>query len=250
VAYDVDTATRDVWVLDLTRGVRTRLTFGPVVNAFPAWSPDGRWIYYGSQRGGNNALYRKASDGSGEEELLLTDAMWDLPDSVTPDGKFLIYARGDHAGGDWDVMALPVEGDRKPRMLVQHAADGQISPDGKWLAYQSTESGRAEVYVIAFDGGHGKWQVSGNGGTNPLWSRDGKHLYFLDPNFSLYSVPVRENSGALQFDTPEVLVKTWSAPNIFYDVFPDGSKFLFDRVSQQVSQSVSVITNFTAGLKK
>jgi hypothetical protein len=109
------------------------------------------------------------------------------------------------------------------------------------------------VYVAAFAGGQGKWQVSSNGGTLPRWSRDGKELYYnyIDPTFSFFAVPVRAAGSALQLGTPQTLLSNWTIPSVpLYDISADGKKILLDRVPQQVSQSVSLVTNFTAGLKK
>jgi eukaryotic-like serine/threonine-protein kinase len=146
--------------------------------------------------------------------------------------------------------ALPLTGERKPQVLVQQGSEGNLSPDGHWLAYISTESGTPEVYVVAFGGGQGKWQVSSSGGALPRWSTDGKKLFYLDLTYSLLAVPVTEGGGALQFGAATTVVGNWSAPQVFYDLAPDGKKILLERVPQQVSQSVSVISNFTTELKK
>jgi Tol biopolymer transport system component len=103
---------------------------------------------------------------------------------------------------------------------------------------------------MPFGGGQGKWQVSANGGQLPRWSTDGKELYYMDLTYNLFSVPVKNTGSSLQFGVAEKLISNWSAPQVFYDVSPDGKKFLLDRVAQQVSQSVTVVTDFTAGLKK
>jgi hypothetical protein len=103
---------------------------------------------------------------------------------------------------------------------------------------------------VPFHGGQGKWQVSAHGGGGAQWSKDGRELYYIDPAYNLYAIPVKEAGGALQFGAAQTLVTNWSAPQVFYDVTPDGKKILLDRVSQQVNQSVTVVTNFTAGLKK
>jgi serine/threonine protein kinase len=252
VALVIDNGTSDIWVFDLARGVRTRLTFGPIQNANPVWSADGKWLVYTSDVNGHSNLCRKPSDGSGAEEILLTDVQIITPTDWSQDGKFIIYDRGPLGGQD--VWALPLEGDRKPFMVVSHPNSGsgaaRLSPDGHWLAYMSNESGSLQVYVIAFGGGQGKWQVSVSGGGRPQWSRDGKELYYLDLTYNLFAVPVKEVSGALQFGSAQTLVQNWSAPQVFYDVSPDGKKILLDRITQQVSQSVTVVTNFTAGLKK
>ena len=251
LALQIDTGENDVWVLDLARGVRTRLTFGPVSNTFPTWSPDGKWLAYESDRNGHSNIYRRHSDGSGAEELLLTDAKVAEPNDWSRDGKFLLYSRG--GGIDAEIWALPLEGERKPWLVIPHAAvlnGAQISPNGRWLAYSSNESGVVELYVVPFRGGQGKWQVSPNGGGRPKWSRDGKELYYMDPTYNLLAVPIKEVGDALQLGPAQTLVSNWSAPQVFYDITPDGKRILLDRVAQQVNQSVTVVSNFTADLKK
>jgi serine/threonine protein kinase len=256
IALQIDNAQSDVWVQDIARGVRTRLTFGPVANQGPVWSPDGKWITYNSDRNGHSGLYRKHSDGSGDEEVLREEnAEGLIPDDWSRDGKLLLYSRS--VGMEWEIRALPLEGDRKSYVVVPHAittitSRPHISPNGRWIAYPSAESGTSEVYVAAFGGGQGKWQVSASGGEQPQWSRDGKELFYVDPTFNVYTVPVTEAGSALQFGTPKVMIPSanWSAPSVFFDLTPDGKKILLDRVEQQVSQSVTVVTNFTAGLKR
>jgi serine/threonine protein kinase/Tol biopolymer transport system component len=254
IALGIDLGMNDIWVLDTARGVRTRLTFGPVQNNTPVWSPDGKWVVYNSDRNGHSTIYRKPSDGSGAEELLLTDDQVTIPSDWSRDGKTLFYDRG--PVGNSEVWALPLDGDRKPRQVVPRtaaafSAQGSLSPDGHWLAYTSSESGTFEVYVVAFPSGQGKWQVSTNEGLNPRWGRDGKELYyFAAAARAVTAVPVKEISGALQFGAPQVLAISPASQQGFYDVSPDGKKILLDMVSQQVNQSVTVISNFTAGLKK
>jgi eukaryotic-like serine/threonine-protein kinase len=255
IALGIDVGMNDIWVLDLARGVRTRLTFGPVQNSFPVWSPDGKWIVYNSERNAHAAIFRKPADGSGAEELLLTDDQVIIPSDWSRDGKTLFYDRGPIGGAE--VWALPLEGDRKPRQVIpagstgSFSSQGNLSPDGHWLAYTSTESGTFEVYVVAFPSGQGKWQVSTNEGLNPRWSRDGKELYyFAVANRAVTAVPVKEIGGALQFGAPQVLAISPANQQGSYDVSPDGKKVLLDLVSQQINQSVTVISNFTAGLKK
>jgi eukaryotic-like serine/threonine-protein kinase len=250
VALQLNAGETDIWVLDLARGVRTRLTFGPIGNVSPIWSPDGRWIAYSSARNGHFALCRKPSDGSGVEETLLTDTDQFELDDWTRDGKYLLYSLRVLSGQGRQIWSLPLEGERKPSLILERGSAGKLSPDGRWLAYQSGESGTLQVYVVPFGGGKGKWQVSANGGIQPKWSKDGKELYYLDLTFNLPAVPVTNTGGALQFGVAQKLVTNWSAPQVIYDISPDGKKILLDRVEQQVSQSVSVVTNFTAGLKK
>jgi serine/threonine protein kinase len=250
IALQIDAGMNDIWVLDLARGVKTRLTFGPVANTSPIWSPDGKWIAYMSKRDEHYSLLRRRSDGSGAEENLTNVDAPILPTHWSRDGKYLLYSQR-LPDGHSQVYSLPLEGERKPSLLLARGNTGQLSPDGHWLAYASGESGVSEVYVVAFGGGQGKWQVSASGGMLPSWSKDGKELYYLDGTQSLQSAPVKEAGGALEFGAPQTLVSRWTivgAP--FYDVTPDGKKILLDRISQQVSPSVTVVTNFTAALNK
>jgi eukaryotic-like serine/threonine-protein kinase len=252
VAMQINAGETDIWVLDLARGVRTRLTFGPVGNTDPQWSPDGAWIAYVSARDGRYSIYRKHSDGSGAEELLVSDELQIALSDWSRDGKFLLYSRPvSGVGPIRKTWSLPLEGDRKPALVLDRGGNAKLSPDGHWLAFQSGESGTVQVYVVAYGGGQGKWQISANGGVMPRWSQDGKELYYFDPTYSLFAVPVNAAGSALQFGTPQTLVTNWTVPSVpLYDVSPDGKKVLLDRVPQQVSQSLTLVTNFTAGLKK
>jgi Tol biopolymer transport system component len=253
VALTIDSGTNDVWALDLARGVRTRLTFGPTGNTFPVWSPDGKWIAYSSLRLNGSGIYRRLADGSGADELLVpsTDGILYSPDDWSRDGKTIVFSPNTVTQSGDGIWAVSLDGDRKPHQIVAHGASAAISPDGKWLAYSSTESGRQEIYVQAFGGGQGKWQVSPNLGQVPHWSADGKELFYYDGNQSLVAVPVKEIGGALEFGVPQTIVNQWTILTTpFFSVHPDGKRVLMERVAQQVSQPISVITNFTAGLKK
>ena len=255
VALQIDTGANDIWVLDLVRGIRTRFTFGPVTNDHPVWSPDGKWIAYSSNRNGRFQLYRKPSDGSGAEELLLDDDQVIFPNDWSGDGRTLLYSRGLFLGVGEESWALALDGNRKPLLIVPHGANafashGRLSPDGRWLAYTSNESGQPEVYVVPFRGGQGKWQVSPNGGHFPLWGRDGKSLYYANINYTIFAVPVKQLNDTLQFGTAQQLVSNTSTPVFFYDVSPDGKKILLNVISQQVNQSITVVTNWAEELKK
>jgi eukaryotic-like serine/threonine-protein kinase len=259
IALEIDNGAgaHDIWVFDVAREVQTRLTFGPVENDSPAWSPDGKWIVYTSLESNiHTKLYRKPSNGSGAEELLLSDDQVAVATDWSRDGKYLLYSRGPGAV-NWEIWALPLEGERKPWLVVPRtansfAAEGHLSPDGRWLAYTSQESGKPEVYVAAFRSGQGKWQVSTNGGYQSQWSRDGRELYYFNQaSRSVLAVPVKEIGGGLQFGAAQSLASNATSSQLgFYDVTPDGKKILLNLVSQQVSQSVTVLTNFAAGLKK
>jgi len=127
----------------------------------------------------------------------------------------------------------------------------RFSPDGRYLAYHSTDSGQYQVYVVPFGGRQGKWQVSPNTGGLPLWSRDGKELYYIDATYSVISVPVKEQGDALQFGAPQTLITRTNLATVpSFAVSPDGKKILVERLSQQVNQSVTVVTNFAETLNK
>ncbi len=252
VALTMDSGVNDIWSLDLARGVRTRLTFGPTGNTFPIWSPDGKWIAYSSMRTTRGGIYRKRADGSGAEELLVPDQNGVIyaPDDWSRTGNTLFYSPNLFIQPEDGVWAVSLDGDRKPHQVVAHGASATLSPDGRWLAYSSFESGRNEIYVEASGGGQGKWQVSANGGQVPHWSADGKELFYFDQNQSIDAVSVKEIGGALQFGSPQTLVSQWTVLTIpFYNVAPDAKRLLLEHVAQQVNQPVTLITNFTAGLK-
>ncbi len=251
VALMLDSGVTDIWSLDLARGVRTRLTFGPVPNNFPVWSPDGKWIAYSSVRSGIGSIYRKPADGSGAEETLVSDPNGGvlMPSDWSRDGKTLFYSSG-LTTGNQTIWALPLDGDRKPRAVAEHGINGVLSPNGHWFAY-TLEQGSAQVYVVAYGGGQGKWQVSPNGGQVPQWSKDGKELYYFDGTQSISAVPVKGLGSTLEFGAAQTLVSQWTILTLpFYSVSPDSKRLLMERVSQQISQPLTVVTNFTAGLKK
>jgi serine/threonine protein kinase len=252
IALQVDSGVNDIWSLDLARGVRTRLTFGPIGNTLPVWSPDGKWIAYGSMRPSGSGIYRRPADGSGAEELLVADPSGNIfaPTDWSRDGTTLFYSPNAFTQKEDGIWAVSLQRDRKPRQILAHGGDASLSPDGRWLAYSSTESGRTEIYVEAYGGGSGKWQVSSDFGQVPHWSADGKELFYFDRNQSLVAVPVKKAGEALEFAAPQTLVSRWTILTTpFFSVAPDGKKFLMERMSQQVNQPITVITNFTNGLK-
>jgi Tol biopolymer transport system component len=253
VALQIDSGMNDIWALDLARGVRTRLTFGPTANTVPVWSPDEKWIAYSTLRASGGGIYRRPADGSGSEELVAanpTETIF-VPDDWSRDGKTLFYSPSVYSQKDEGIWAISVDGDRKPHQVVARGNFAALSPNGRWLAYTSNESGQTEVYVVAYGGGQGKWQVSPDAGQVPHWSADGKELFYFDGNQSVVAVAVREAGGALEFGSPQPIIHQWTVLTTpFFSVSPDGKRFLMERLAQQVNQPITVVTNFTSGLKK
>ena len=247
----------DIWIFDLRRNTKTRLTFGPASQRYPAWTPDGKTIYYGSNAKGGTHIYAKAADGSGPERAIMEEDPIDYPDDVSPDQKYLVYRRlsGDGTPGT-AIWALPLSGnERKPFPIVSSAfttLQAVLSPDGKWMSYESNESGRFEIYVTSFPGGGAKWQVSTGGGTFAKWRRDGKEMFFLDPADNLMAVDVNSSGPTIQLGTPHALFRVFGIQNTLgpYDVTADGKKFLINSGDvKEENQPMTMVQNWTAALK-
>jgi Tol biopolymer transport system component len=216
----------DLWMLELGSGVMSRLTSDPALDGDPAWAPDERRLAFTAQRDGRSQVYLKDLSTGAEEQFL------DLPyavvvDEWTPDGRFIIFRSLGRA-----IHAAPVNGDRTPRIVADTPTiiedQSHVSPDGRWIAFNSNESGRWEVYVAGFPDVVGKRQVSSGGGVQPLWRQDGRELFFLDQQGMLMAV-LGGRSGAASFGVPRPLFKTPLNPSAHvseYAVAPDGQRFL------------------------
>jgi eukaryotic-like serine/threonine-protein kinase len=257
VAVTSSQGTSDIWILDLLRNTKTRLTFGTSLIFPPVWSPDGKTVFHSSNVKGQAHIYAKSADGSGDEQTVLesNDAA-EIPSSISPDQRYLVYVRVASEGkGVPTIWALPLFGDRKPFPVVQtefDQGDPAVSPDGKWLAYGSDASGRHEVYITAFPGAGAKWQVSTEGGDVPKWRRDGKELFFLDLSDNLLAVDVSTLSNSVRLGAPHVLFHSpFQTVVRAYDVTADGKKFLFDSGEvKEEPQPLTLVQNWTAELKK
>jgi serine/threonine protein kinase len=257
----------DIWVVDLTRHTKTRITFGPQYSSSPVWWPDGKSIVfnYGATSSGDS-LYRQNADGTGSKEKLLeSPGISEIPFSVSSDGRYIAYMRRDlKSSTGWDIWALPMfpnksdekSGEQKPFPVVATNfidITPVFSPDGKWLAYANNESGRYEVYIQPFPSGGGRWQVSTAGGTTPNWRKDGKELFFFSPDQQMMAVDVNQNGASLQLGAPHALFKatTVSASSGPYTVSGDGKKFVMNTVlPQSITEPLTLITNWPADLKQ
>jgi eukaryotic-like serine/threonine-protein kinase len=247
----------DIWVIDLMRGTSTRLTFGPNSQGSPTWSPDGKTIYYSSGPG-SPYIVAKAADGSAPERIVLEDKdIREFPDSFSPDGRYLVYDRKamENETG-FHLWVLPSFGGGKPFPIVQSAYEERypvVSPDGKWMAYQSNESGRWEVYITAFPGGGAKWQVSSVGGAEAKWRGDSKEIFYLDPSDNIVAVDVNTSGGAVQLGTPHTLFQAVGIQREYgpYDVSADGKRFLLNSGNlKEGSDPFTLVQNWPAELKK
>jgi serine/threonine-protein kinase len=219
----------DIWVWDLIRTTLTRLTFDPGFDGDPVWTPDGLRIAFSSEQGGALNMFRRAADGTGSVERLSESANPQSPTSFSPDGTRLVFTEAFN-----DLAVLTMAGDRQVTPLVKTKfpeRNGEISPDGKWLAYQSNESGLSEIYVRPFPNvDAGRWQVSTGGGTQPLWARDGKELFYRAVDGAVMRAAV-DGGTTFKSDTP---MRLFPGPYLAgggnggrtYDMSPDGKRFL------------------------
>jgi serine/threonine-protein kinase len=189
IAFHIEATRNDVWAYDLARATTTRMTYGR--HHFPIWTPDGTRLTFASGGEGSMNLFWGPADGSGVEERLTTSKNQQLPESWSPDGRTLAFDERDPTSG-FDIWTVSLDGDRKPRPFLKtpfNELRPRFSPDGRWLAYQSNEAGRTEVYVRPFPGPGGKTKVSTDGGGGPRWGPDGRELFYRNPQ-GVFVVPV------------------------------------------------------------
>jgi eukaryotic-like serine/threonine-protein kinase len=242
----------DIWTLDLVRGVPSRLTFDPGSELQAVWSPNGSRIAFNSNRSGVFDLYLKSATDT-PDELLLATPQNKAPNDWSLDGQFLLYRSPSLTTG-FDIWALPMDGDRKPFPVVQtpyEERDGQFSPDGNWIAYQSNASGNVEIYIQPFRGGN-REPVSTHGGAQVRWRRDGKELFYIALDGRLMAVPIEVDTAAKKIrpGVPTPLFATSVGGAIQgslthqYAVAADGQRFLMSTISEVRTPAITVILNW------
>jgi Tol biopolymer transport system component len=248
---------QDLWVRNLGRGVSSRITFGGGENCWPIWSPDGSRIAWASNRAGQYGIYLRLASGVGREDSLkhapnADEGPWDW----SRDGRWILTASQGPVNR-WDIWAHPTTADPSPTVFLETSfseRSPRLSPDGRWIAYQSNESGRPEIYVQPFPGPGGKWQVSTSGGTMPQWRGDGKELFYLGADQSLMAVPVAAGE-TFESGNPVALFRArlteLSLGGCGWAVTADGQRFLLNSPVGGIGGArFAVVTNWTSELSK
>ena len=247
---DPPTDSSDIWLIEAARGVASRLTSNPGNDLLPVWSPDGTRIAFTSMRDRQLKLYQTLSNGAGGEEELVQSAeplgTWDW----SADGRFILYRV---LGGKTknDIWVLPMFGDREPYPLLQtdfQESGARFSPDGRWVAYVSDETGTNEVYVRDFQRSGGSWRVSNGGGNPARWRRDGKELFYISGG-KLMAVDVKAVGSSFEPGVPKLLFESRGVR--FFDVSADGLRFLIPvPVEESAPEPITVVLNWTTDLKQ
>jgi dipeptidyl aminopeptidase/acylaminoacyl peptidase len=253
---DQNTGNSDIWVMDLAGGVPSRFTFDIAVEFAPVWSPDGQRIVFASLRDGAPNLFQKMANGSGQEDPLYRSPLAKLPSDWSSDGHFIICGTVDPKTR-WDLWVLSVS-DHKWEPFLQTPANesrGVFSANGRWVAYESDESGKKEIYVQSFPVSGAKWQLSVNGGSQARWRRDGKELFYLSGDRRITSVEVNSDAATFthgtprtRFDTP--ILKGEDHPGDQYVVTADGRLLVNTLAEERANAPLNVMVNWTAVLKK
>ncbi|MDQ6799277.1 MAG: protein kinase [Acidobacteriota bacterium] len=247
---DPDTGISNIWLYDTVSNAPTRFSYFPTFDHIPSWSTDGKRIVFDSNRNGVADIYVKAFGG--EEELLYRSPAVNQPTDWSPDGSQIVFQTFNPTT-KWDLWTLSLP-DRRVAPLLREPAnekEGQISPDGKWIAYTSDEAGRPDVYVTRFPSMTGRWQISstGGGGSQPRWRRDGKEIFFLSADRKMMSAEVRADGADFSSSVPQALFQTRAryTGERCYDVSADGQRFAINTmVLDQTGSPIVVVLNWAA----
>ncbi len=250
-----DPGNADIWMHDLSRGLATRFTFDPAEDRTPIWAPDGGSLFFSRRNGSALEFFRKPASGGGAEQVLASIKVIGEVNDWSPDGRSLtLQTFGFGSNAAWDLSILSLA-DRKLSTFRSSAfseTSGDFSPDGRWIAYFSNESGRFEVYVQPFPGPGGRWQISNAGGETPRWRSDGGELYYVAPGGRIMAVEVKAAGQGFEAGTPRFLFQTSlrRLPGAQFDPSPDGQRFLVNLSEEDRSLPATVVLNWTSGVKR
>jgi Tol biopolymer transport system component len=254
---DRQSGNTDVWIYEVSGGIPSRFTSHPSLDTTPIWSPDGTRIVFNSLRQAHPDLYEKASNGVGNDDPILVNPRTKYPLDWSRDGRFILFRAIDE-NTNFELWYMPAA-DRQPIPYLKSkfgVSHGQFSPDGKWVAYTSNESGRWEVYVSSFPASGGNWRISSAGGSEPRWRRDGKELFYLASDGKLMAAAVNEGPP-FEAGVATPLFQTRrreriSATDLFsYDVSADGQRFLVNSdVGEVASSPLNLVLHWTEDAKR
>jgi Tol biopolymer transport system component len=249
---------RDVWLIETERGATSRFTTDAAMDAHPTWSPDGSKIFFGTTRKGTWDIYQKASSGASNDEPLLVSSLAKAPWDVSPDGRFLLFFQLDPKTGH-DLWAQQLLDGNKPIPVANTSFSeviGQFSPNGRWVAYMSDETGRYEVYVQPFPDPGDRCMVSTGGGITPRWRHDGKELFYISPDEKLMAAPIQSLDQTPKAGVPVALfqtriVRVGTSARQQYAVSLDDQRFLINTIADESTAShITIVTNWNRALEK
>jgi Tol biopolymer transport system component len=246
---DPDTGNWDIWIHEIERGVQTRLTFGDTVQAGPEWSPDGETILFASNATGDFDLYMKSASGTGQESLVLDTEVDTFTGSWTPDGRKFLFNHKVEKTNSWDIGMVDLDSGEQQEMLSTpyNERSPRLSPDGRWLAYSSDESGRYEIYVVPFPSLDGKWQISTEGGNERIWSPSGDELFFRRSPGTVMVADISVRGESLAPGSARPLFDATFSYQLggSYTISPDGQRFLLKAIPDSgVTNYVTVLMDW------
>jgi len=249
--YDNQSRANNIWVYDIHREARTRITFDSVNASDPIWTPDGRFIIYSKSKDRFENLIMKPSTGAGSEEILHQMNNQMIATSWSPDAKYLTF----FDRRDYDLWVLPFGIDEEPYPFLESQAvlgTPALSPDGNWIAYDSNESGRPEIYILPFLKPGGKWQVSTTGGTRPRWRNDGRELFYMDFDGTIKSAEISMKESTIEIGSVRPLFNTKANIRFgTYDITPDGQLFVVNSVIESYEDElITLILNWNSDVRK
>jgi Tol biopolymer transport system component len=254
----MDPANMDAWIYELEHGPLVRMTYDPRQDGYPLWTPDGkRVVFWSRQGGGANNLFIRSADLTGGVERLTTSPDSQRPYTWADAGKLLVFEESSPDTGS-DIGVVPIDGERVPHLIIHGPSfEGRpsVSPDGRWIAYESNVTGRSEIYVQPFPGLQSRWQISTDGGTSPIWSPTGNEVFYRRQN-AVLSVPVARQGDTFRYGNSTVLFEQAyveedeQRTGRSYAVSPDGQRFLMMRDTERRTQEIVVIRNWASEIER